>query len=89
MIIEEEINKEGNERVFRNKELQQVLKQYPDNALVMFQDFTFNSSKKQLIKDIVFREEIYPNHEKKGASIIFISEYLNLGKSEEEAGDVE
>lgn len=40
-------------------ELLKLLKDYPKDSIVLFQDLTFNSSKKQPVMDIVIREEEY------------------------------
>ena len=74
------LREKQHEKAYTNKELQELLRQYPDKALVMFQDFNFNSSKKELIKDVIYREETYPNYEEKGCSIILVSKFLNLKK---------
>lgn len=79
MIIGKEKGKKGNEKAITNKDLQDLLKKYPDDALILFQDFNFSSSKKQVVKDVIIRKECYPNYKNtNGLSIILINEFLNF-----------
>lgn len=79
MILGKETIKKGNEKAFRNGELINILKEYPEDSIILFQDFNFKSSKKQVVRDVIVRQEEYPlNKTKNGKSIILINQYLNL-----------
>lgn len=68
---------ESKKESMTNGELVNILKNYPDNAIILFQDLSFNSSQKQPINDIVIREEEYINHKnKKTKAIILLNEDL-------------
>ena len=69
---------ENNESI-TNGELIKLLKKYPEDSIILFQDLSFNSSQKQAVNDIVIREEQYINHEnKKSKAIILLNENLRI-----------
>ena len=77
MILGKETSK--NERAFRNGDLIKILKEYPEDSIILFQDFNFKSSKKQVVRDVIVRQEQYPlNKCENGKSIILINKFLNL-----------
>ncbi|MBQ3414209.1 MAG: hypothetical protein IJH39_02450 [Clostridia bacterium] len=79
MILGKETSKKGNERAFRNGDLIKILKEYPEDSIILFQDFNFKSSKKQVVRDVIVRQEHYPlNKCENGKSIILINKFLNL-----------
>ena len=79
MILGKEKRKK--EKAITNGELIKFLKNYPEDDLIMFQDFNFSSGKKETVKDVIIRKEEYPfNNNEKGETIILINEFLNLNK---------
>ena len=73
------IAKEQRKKPITSGQLIKFLKQYPPESIIFFQDFNFKSSKKQVVKDLIFREESYPfNDNKQGKSVILINQFLNL-----------
>lgn len=73
------LGKNKNKESFTNGELIELLKQYPKESIILFQDLSFNSSKKQAVNDIVIREEEYVNHKnKKSKAIILLNENLRV-----------
>lgn len=70
-----------NKESLTNGELIELLKEYPKDSIILFQDLSFNSSKKQAVLDIVIRQEEYINHKKKQSkAIILLNENLRLGE---------
>lgn len=69
-----------NKESLTNGELIELLSKYPKDSIILFQDLSFNSSKKQAVLDIVVRQEEYINHKKKKPSkaIILLNENLRL-----------
>jgi len=72
---------ESNESL-TNGELIELLKNYPDDSIVLFQDLKFNSSKKEPVNDIIIRNEEYLNHNnKKSQAIILLNQRVSIAGS--------
>ena len=72
---------ESNESL-TNGELIELLKNYPDDSIVLFQDLKFNSSKKEPVNDIIIRNEEYLNHNnKKSQAIILLNKMVSIAGS--------
>lgn len=70
-----------NKESLTNGDLIKLLKNYPKDSIVLFQDLNFSSSKKEAVNDVVVREEEYINHDTKTKAIILLNKCLVLGKN--------